>query len=290
MDQDNPVTSDFDYDPVNVVNEATASGMVADLFSDIRQTMNIPIVTSIWRALAVDPDTLASAWHQTKIIFESHLPDSYLGELKKLSVCGSEALQNRFDSTLATRQNIPQIHAVIDSYNRSNTLNLIALSALISSKQFTGKIQTKPKDAPGIPKLIPLREKKDIPTDVWHLVEEVNRLGTNEDKPAVATLWRHLSAWPKFLEDVSKHFSTPQQSDLLMKKNLEIIEASKSIGDTIRPHVDCDTNLIPKNALDLVKKYVTSPIQVVRMVVIGNTLEYLVKNSSSHHRVSTQIK
>jgi len=112
-------------------------------------------------------------------------------------------------------------------------------------------------------------------------------LGTNENKPAVATLWRHLSAWPKFLQDVSKHFSTPKQSGLLMKKNLEIIEASKSIGDAIRPHVDCDTNLIQKNALDLVKKYVTSPIQVVRMVVIGNTLEYLVKNSSSPHRVST---
>jgi len=287
MAQDNPDTSDFDYDPVNVVNEATASGVVGGLFGDIRRTMNIPIVTSIWRALAVDPDTLTSTWRQTKIIFESNLPDSYLGELKERSVCGGKDIQNRFDFTLTAHQDIHQIQAVIESYNRSNTLNLIALSALISSKPYTSAIQTKPRDVQDVPKLTPLTEKKDIPKDVWRLVEEVNRLGTNEKKPAVATLWRHLARWPKFLEVVSAHFGTRQQTDLLMKKNLEILEASKSIGDAIRPHVACDTNFVPESALTLVKKYVTSPLQVVRMIVIGNTLEQLIKNSLSPHRAST---
>ena len=286
MAQDNPDTSDFDYDPVNVVNEATASGVVGDLFGDIRRTMNIPIVTSIWRALAVDPDALASTWRQTKIIFESNLPDSYLGELKERSVCGGEDAQYQFDFPLTTYQDIPQIQAVIDSYNRSNTLNLIALSALISSKPYISAIPTKPRDVQDVPKLTPLKEKNDIPKDVWRLVEEVNRLGTNEKKPAVATLWRHLARWPKFLEVVSAHFGTRQQTDLLMKKNLEILEASKSIGDAIRPHVACDTNIIPESALTLVKKYVTSPLQVVRMIVIGNTLERLIKNSLLPHRAS----
>jgi len=287
MAQDNPDTSDFDYDPVNVVNEATASGVVGGLFGDIRRTMNIPIVTSIWRALAVDPDTLTSTWRQTKIIFESNLPDSYLGELKERSVCGGKDIQNRFDFTLTAHQDIHQIQAVIESYNRSNTLNLIALSALISSKPYTSAIQTKPSDVQDVPKLTPLTEKKDIPTDVWHLVENANRLGTNEKNPAVATLWRHLARWPKFLEVVSAHFGTRQQTDLLMKKNLEILEASKSIGDAIRPHVACDANFIPKSALNLITKYVTSPLQVVRMIVIGNTLERLIKNSPSFHRAST---
>ena len=287
MDQDNPDTSDFDYDPVNVVNEATASGVVGDLFGDIRRTMHIPIVTSIWRALAVDPVTLASTWRQTKIIFESNLPDRYLGELKERSVCGVKALQNQFDATLTTHQDIPQIQAVIASYNRSNTLNLIALSALMSSKPYTSAIQTEPRGVQDVPKLPPLTEKKDIPTDVWRLVENVNRLGTNEKKPAVATLWRHLSRWPKFLELVSAHYGTRPPNGLLMKKNLEILEASKLIGDSIRPHVACDANLIPESALTLVTKYVTSPIQVVRMIVIGNTLEQLVKNSLALQRAST---
>ncbi|MEK9917155.1 MAG: hypothetical protein VW645_06985, partial [Betaproteobacteria bacterium] len=62
--------------------------------------------------------------------------------------------------------------------------------------------------------------------------------------------------------------------------------ASKLIGDAIRPHVACDTNFIPEFALTLVKKYVTSPLQVVRMIVIGNTLERLIKNSLLPHRAS----
>lgn len=52
------MTDDFSYDPVTAVNEATATGPTAALFADIRATIGIPLVTSIWRALAGTDDAL----------------------------------------------------------------------------------------------------------------------------------------------------------------------------------------------------------------------------------------
>jgi hypothetical protein len=42
------MTVDFAYDPVTAMDEATATGETAVLFAEIRQTMRIPLVTSIW--------------------------------------------------------------------------------------------------------------------------------------------------------------------------------------------------------------------------------------------------
>jgi hypothetical protein len=50
------MTVDFAYDPVTAMDEATATGETAVLFSEIRQTMRIPLVISIWRGVT------ACAW------------------------------------------------------------------------------------------------------------------------------------------------------------------------------------------------------------------------------------
>jgi hypothetical protein len=44
--------SDFAYDPVTAVDESAAVGDTAVVFAEIRRTMGIPLVTSIWRGLA----------------------------------------------------------------------------------------------------------------------------------------------------------------------------------------------------------------------------------------------
>ena len=41
------MSADFSYDPVTAIDEATATGVTAEIFADIRQTMGIPLITSI---------------------------------------------------------------------------------------------------------------------------------------------------------------------------------------------------------------------------------------------------
>lgn len=75
------MTSDFSYGPVTAVDEASATGRTAEIFSDLRRTMGIPLVTSIWRGLAGLDDSLPAVWALAKPVFESGLPEEGLGRL-----------------------------------------------------------------------------------------------------------------------------------------------------------------------------------------------------------------
>ena len=65
------MTADFAYDPVTAIDEAQATGETVVLLAEIRQTMRIPLVTSIWRGLAGMDDSLRLAWAAAKPIYES---------------------------------------------------------------------------------------------------------------------------------------------------------------------------------------------------------------------------
>ena len=72
------MTTDFAYDPVTAIEEAKAVGETAVLFAEIRQTMRIPQVTSIWRGLAGMDDSLRLAPAAAKPIYESGEPERAL--------------------------------------------------------------------------------------------------------------------------------------------------------------------------------------------------------------------
>ena len=67
--------SDFSYDPVTAINEEEAKGKTAEIFLDIRNTMNIPLITSIWRGLASMDNSLEDIWTLTKPIYLSGTPE-----------------------------------------------------------------------------------------------------------------------------------------------------------------------------------------------------------------------
>ena len=56
------MSTDFSYDPVTAVDEAAATGKTAEIFADIRATLGIPLVTSIWRGLAGMDNSLQVTW------------------------------------------------------------------------------------------------------------------------------------------------------------------------------------------------------------------------------------
>ena len=65
---------------VRLVPEETATGKVAQVFADIRQTKRIDFVPNFWRALATNPDQLEILWTRLKAIMH---PES-LGRSAKL--------------------------------------------------------------------------------------------------------------------------------------------------------------------------------------------------------------
>ena len=61
--------ADFSYDPLTALREASATGETAAVFADIRASMGIPPVTSIWRGLAGMEGSLAAVWAETKPLY-----------------------------------------------------------------------------------------------------------------------------------------------------------------------------------------------------------------------------
>ena len=90
--------NDFSYDPVTAIDEDKASGETAKIFSDIRNTMGIPLITSIWRGLAGMNNNLPKVWRLAKPIYKSGKPEKALFEMvEKLNLPIPKTLK---DSTI----------------------------------------------------------------------------------------------------------------------------------------------------------------------------------------------
>jgi hypothetical protein len=201
-------------DSIPAVVEAEATGLTADLFADIRQTLELPVVNLVWRHLATLPDGLEWTWTTLKPYYLS-------GAIAQAA--GSFLSQQdftpplRFSSACLSAANIPVadldvIRAIIDSYHRGNAMNIIALCLPQTSAPVRAAHLT-PAPLPEIAKLtIPALPALDgLPSAHRDLVMELNTLGKHPDDPVVASLYRHLAPWPGLLS-LSATLLQPLQS------------------------------------------------------------------------------
>ena len=123
----------YTYDPVTAIDEAKATGQTAQIFDDIRTTMEIPIVTSIWRGLATMDDSLSKVWTAAKPIYTTGAPLNALNAMPNaLELPVPKSLFSPQLQKLGIRpDDLQQIRNIINAYNKSNGMNLMALSALI---------------------------------------------------------------------------------------------------------------------------------------------------------------
>ncbi len=73
---------------VRPVDEATATGRVAEVFADIRQTKQIDFVPALWRTLATNPVELELVWGMLKTLMH---PES-VGRTSSLDPLVREAI------------------------------------------------------------------------------------------------------------------------------------------------------------------------------------------------------
>ncbi len=177
------MTTDFSYDPVTAIDEAQATGETAVLFAEIRQTMRIPLVTSIWRGLAGMDDSLRLTWAAAKPIYESGEPERAL--TRSVAAVGLPRPEPLAPTALAcvglTESDIVAARAVIAAYNRSNGLNLMALAAFIAplatgatAESATGAAES----LPNWPPLPPLLPREAVKADTWNMIRHVNAFGS----------------------------------------------------------------------------------------------------------------
>ena len=235
------MNSDISYDPVSVIDEKEAIGETAKIFKDIRETMNIPLITSIWRSLAEIDDSLKKIWTIARPIYETQNPEKKLNEI--IEEIKLPLLPKYTDDELSkcrlTPKDWEEILIILKAYNRSNGMNMVVLHSIIK-QNFPSclKIQKNNKKKIIWPVLQKLQKKEEIKPNIWQLVCNVNSIcAPNGKNSHVATLWRHLAHWPFFLEimyiKLSKLSEEKVLQSLLFKKKIftrqRFVNRSKSL-------------------------------------------------------------
>jgi hypothetical protein len=195
-------------DPVPSIAEADATGEIAELYADIRQSLGMPFVNLVWRNVASVPGGLKWAWTTMKPLYQQ-------------GAVYVEARQLRDSQTLPPVPTLPRavlravgvdaaaeisIRAAIDGYDRGNPLNIVTFSALMS--RLRGEKPSAPPPAPveagpespaagETPKMLNFDQMDPVAAD---MVRAVNLLGARgRAREIQVSLPRNLAHWPGFL-------------------------------------------------------------------------------------------
>ena len=265
--------SDFSYDPVTAINEEDAKDRTAEIFLDIRKTMNIPLITSIWRGLASMDHSLEEVWTLTKPIYLSGAPELALNKMINSVHLPTPKIINKIYLKTLKENDLQNIKEIIKVYNKSNGMNLMALSALVMSdfKPRVNIINVTPKIVK--PTFLRLMTKDEISSETWSIVRKVNSIGSPQGLDShVATLWRHLAHWPSFLSLVYDNF-------IPLDLNGEIIKAQENILNHVQENgINLKRQKIKYSEINdttrnTIRDYVHTNNQVIRMVVLGNMMD-----------------
>ena len=280
------MATSFKHDPLDAISEADATGETAQLFAEIRTTMRLPLLTSIWRVLAGVDGGLPPVWEAARPIFDSGFPDLFLAKLRNAATwpIPPKAEKIHLEALGLSRSERTVIRNIIDVYTRSNSLNLLVLTALIADP--AGKL---PDDIPSveamsIPKIPDLLDRNDIDEATWQLLLEINRFGGSPDEPGLATLWRHLAYWPTFLSIIHEVLTPLQQEGVITRSITQVLDVASIEGRRlalIRP----GEMQIPESAHRMITNYVTHPGLVARMVAIGTGLSLWLQSDAVNSHV-----
>jgi hypothetical protein len=191
-------------DPVAAVTEAEATGEVAAIFADIRAVYGVGVVNLVWRHLATLPDALPWVWGCVRPAYVSGAVAGAAAAFRAALVLPTAPPLAPADKAAAGLDAAAQagIGAVLAGYDRTNAMALVALSAVLArlEGQQPGAQQPEGHATPPQPvPLPPLPALDDMPPATAELVHRLNRLGTAEPTPLLASMYRHLSYWPAYL-------------------------------------------------------------------------------------------
>ena len=193
-------------DPLAAVGEAEASGDIAALFADIRSTLGVGVVNLIWRHLATIEGALPWAWSAVRPLYVEGAIEAEAERARErmrlldLPRVPAEALVAVGLDAAA----LAGIRTVLATYDRSNTMNLLALSALLASLDGSvasgGQVGSGRGVGGGVEGALPrLLSEADMAPSTWALVRRLNMLGERDEGRVLASMYRHLAHWPGVL-------------------------------------------------------------------------------------------
>ena len=184
------------------ITEKEATGEVAEIYQDIRETMNMPFPQTIWRNLATKEGALQWVWYSLKPIYQSGAVAHYASELRSsLDVPSISTIpESAFNILGISNQDRQHISEFLDTLNFGNSQNIIGLSALYSdpsdeakTKAFKNPAKRKYSDLP------PLIDPDTLGKNEKALFDLINQIGQDVSVGFPPAWNRGLARWPKLL-------------------------------------------------------------------------------------------
>ncbi|MGE0725667.1 MAG: hypothetical protein AB7O45_14910 [Alphaproteobacteria bacterium] len=219
-------------DPVPAVTEAEAIGEIAAIYADIRATFGVDVVNLVWRHLATIDGALPWCWSAVKPLYVDGIVPAAAAALREAlpmpaippwpSAC---LLAVGIDGNCA-----PAIRRILASYDQTNPMALIALTALAQrldgAAAAPARIDARrpiPRIEGGLPTLLPVHEMAPATAG---LVIAIDALGRRPGEVVVASMYRHLAHWPGYLALAYLQLATLQADGRLAA----LIDAARDLG------------------------------------------------------------
>ena len=190
-------------DTLPAISESEASGEIAELYADIRETLNVTAINYVWRHIATIDGGLRWAWEAAKPMFVSGKVET---ECEHLQAQLSYPQLPRLSGTALSlagvdREGHETIKTILDTYNRGNLLNMVSLSALIAKPTSLPVGDRANAELPFTDKrLPPIPEVADLSDEASEQVLALNALGAKPGpNRVVASIYKHIALWPGYL-------------------------------------------------------------------------------------------
>ena len=250
--------SDPRTDPVTAITEDEASGEIAELYEEIRRSLGVPVVNLIWRHLATIPGALPWAWNSLKPLYASgaitNAAVSLRSSLRPESNLGISS--STLKSVSLSSDDLRSITVVLNSYERSNSLNLIALNALlikidgVEDHTQDGLTQVTADDGIVHGEMPELLVLSNMEASVRELVEDLNRIGGRSD--ILPSMYRHLAHWPQYLGLLHVLLKTIETESGLESQIVNTIEKTRAAAVQLLPQLANDVEpLSPETELQV---------------------------------------
>ena len=267
-------------DPVPAITEAAATGETALIFADLRATLGVNVVNLIWRHIATFPGALPWAWGTVKPVYVS---GGVAMEAQRLKAGLSIPALPDWPNAVLRCAGIDaageaSIRRILASYNRSNAMNLVALSALVrridgapADTRTDTAFPEQPQEATiegALPKLLTLDE---VAADTADLVRRINLLGDRDQGRILASMYRHLAHWPGVLALGYTHLAAFAADGRLEKMAAQAIDLGERAGARLQAGM---TVLPPPDTTDEIRRAATDFIEhaIGKMVPVAALL------------------
>ncbi len=271
------------------IAEQDARGTIAELYADIREVTQRPVVNLLFRTLASAPGALTWAWRVVRPAYQSGGLDQAgatltigtigddLSDAPPLNLAAPALLSAEVDA-----QALTIIRTIFSHYNASNRPTLVAVMllqrALDQQIQFAIPARSAARATSPSYALPPLLQMDQMAADLRNLLVSLSGRLSEGRAVIVPGIYRHLAHWPGFVELIAKQLA-PLFDDGSVAQYVASVEhqAETKIALSINPVVDDSSAMSPAIEQDFhdAVSAITAEFRhkVAEMLVIGLLLE-----------------